>query len=127
MASTHSVRWLRARWRAGAEAELVLRGGSMAPAIRPGDRLRVAPLHAGELPALGEVVVTARGGTLVAHRVAAVSAGAVITRGDAARAPDLPVAPDEVLGRVVAVRRAPLSRRLARLPRRLLHAARTFW
>jgi signal peptidase I len=115
---------VQGRWRAGAEAEVVLRGASMAPTIRPGDRLRVAPMAAGELPAVGEVVVTTRDGTLVAHRVAAVSSRAVITRGDALARPDSPIAPDQVLGRVIAIRPAPLARRLAGLPRRLLRAVR---
>jgi hypothetical protein len=85
-------------------------GRSMDPAIRDGEVITVEPL--GGLPVrIGEVVLYRHGRAAIAHRVVRVrsSAGRIVElrlRGDAAGACDAPVAPGQVLGRVVAVERA---------------------
>jgi RimJ/RimL family protein N-acetyltransferase len=100
-----SASWLDGRLRGAGGAEwLVLRGESMAPLLRDGDRLRVEPLS-GRTPAPGEVVVARRGERLVAHRLVEVIGGEVVTRGDACRESDPPLPAGELLGRVVAVER----------------------
>ena len=106
---------------AGRAVRFRAEGDSMAPAIGDGDVVTVAPV--GE-PAPGDVLLCRTGDRLVLHRLIGVdtSGRAVrfILRGDAARRPDPPVDKDDVLGRVVAVRR----RRAARLIRRRLGWAR---
>jgi hypothetical protein len=75
-------------------------GSSMRPLLRASDRLRVRP-NDGAL-ANGMVVVAVLQGALVAHRVVAVSPTMVTLQGDAADAPDPPLRPIEVVGRVDA-------------------------
>jgi hypothetical protein len=108
--SAQSIRWLEARWRAGADAELTLVGWSMAPALRDGDRLRVASLL-GVTPAPGEIVVARRGERLVTHRLVSLAGGLAVTRGDGCHADDPALDAALLLGRVVEVRRG--RRRLA--------------
>jgi signal peptidase I len=83
-------------------------GSSMLPAIFPGDLLHVRACAFHEI-APGDVLVTARAGGVVAHRVVTIddrpSDPSVVTRGDNQEDPDPPVEPSAVLGRVVAVRR----------------------
>ena len=97
-----SERWVEESLRAGRAAELVLRGGSMTPALRDGDCLTVEPLDG--VPAPGEIVVASRDGRLVTHRVVWAGDGWAVTRGDACKRADPAVRLDEVVGRVVAVR-----------------------
>jgi hypothetical protein len=106
-----SSRWLEARLAAGDEGELVLAGWSMAPALRDGDRLRIAPYSAAARPAPGQIVVSRRAGRLVTHRLISLHAGQAITRGDGCQRDDPPVDASTLLGRVVEVRRG--TRRLA--------------
>jgi hypothetical protein len=78
----------------------------MAPSLNDGDWLRVAPGPAEP----GEVVAYLRSGRLVAHRLQRFDeVGRAVTRGDALAHDDPPV--DELLGRVVAVRRCSRLRR----------------
>jgi hypothetical protein len=85
-------------------------GRSMFPAIRDGQMITVEPI--GRRPVrIGDVVLYRHGRAAIAHRVVRVrsSAGGIVElllRGDAAGACDAPVAPGQVLGRVVAVERA---------------------
>lgn len=80
-----------------------VQGGSMEPALTPGDLVvyRRAPVDAGE----GDVVLIARDGwpSGVLHRVVATRVdGAYTTRGDANPTPDRdPVPPARLLGRAV--------------------------
>jgi hypothetical protein len=108
-------------------------GASMSPAIRDGECITVAPL--GLLPIrIGDIVLYRhRDGALV-HRVVALRSRsgrtvALVPRGDAADLSDTPIAPDRVLGRVVAVERAGLFRygwaRALGGVRRSAHGART--
>jgi hypothetical protein len=80
-------------------------GGSMSPAIRPGDLLNVR-LAPAEGIRRGDVVLFWRGGRLFAHRVVALTPGGMVTtRGDAHWHDDPAVPADDVLGIVQSVRR----------------------
>jgi signal peptidase I len=82
----------------------------MLPAVWPGDVLEVRRQEAAEVQP-GDVVLYWRQGRLVAHRVVEKLSrqGGIllITQGDRMRQPDSPLAPPEVLGRVVEVTRGP--------------------
>jgi hypothetical protein len=90
------------------EAHLPASGSSMLPSIRPGDVLEV---HRERMAGVskGDIVVFEREARLVTHRVVEKVTGPertlLITRGDALRAPDPPVTPEELLGRVTAILR----------------------
>jgi signal peptidase I len=83
-------------------------GGSMSPAIRGGDVLVVANCSIADLRP-GDVILFARRGSLVAHRIRRIprhSARCVlVTRGDAVWRDDPAVRASAILGRVVAVGR----------------------
>jgi signal peptidase I len=79
-------------------------GTSMAPAIRPGDLLSVEPADPAELSP-GEIVVFAREGRLIAHRLVGIGNGFLLTRGDRARRNDSPVSGAELVGRVTGIER----------------------
>jgi hypothetical protein len=95
--------------RAGQPARLRVVGTSMLPSLWPGDRLRVEAAHPGSLQ-LGDVVVCASGGRLVAHRLIdrLPHEGGLhlITRGDRLRYTDAPVAAEALVGWVVGVGRS---------------------
>lgn len=100
-----SDRWIEGTWRNGDmhPAWLTLRGGSMSPTFREGDRILAAGFGAGGSSEVGDVVIVRQAGRLVAHRVVARSGTMVVTRGDA-RESDDPARPvSEILARVVAV------------------------
>ena len=90
------------------QAKLAVTGTSMLPSIWPGDVLEVHRRSVTEISP-GDVVLFARNGGFAAHRVVEKVCGGdhtvLITRGDALRAPDLPVSPEELLGRVTAILR----------------------
>jgi signal peptidase I len=90
------------------EAHLPASGSSMLPTIRPGDVLEVHRESMGGI-SIGDVVVFEREARLVTHRVVEKltkpERTLLITRGDALRAPDPPVSPEELLGRVTAILR----------------------
>lgn len=101
-------------------------GASMLPAVWPGDVLSVRSHGAMEaLP--GDIVLFARGGRLVAHRVVerALCDDKIqwVTRGDSVAGNDAPVSSDELLGRVTAIERG--SRRLT--PRQSLACRLISW
>ncbi|MEZ5126624.1 MAG: S24/S26 family peptidase [Thermoleophilia bacterium] len=102
----------------------VVRGGSMAPFVRDGDVVVVAPLR-GVAPRVGEVVAVelARGATLAVHRVVRRSHRGVLVRGDNAAAADGVVPPPSVLGRVVRVERGERRVRFGMGPERRVIAA----
>lgn len=82
-------------------------GTSMAPAILPGDVLSVERAEAAQVSP-GEIVVFARPGRMVAHRVVAKRGapdGTLITQGDRLRREDDPVSGNELIGRVTQVER----------------------
>ena len=57
---------------------VVVEGGSMAPALEPGDRLLVVRLA----PRVGDVVALAHGGHVLVKRVAAIDGDPVVVHGD---------------------------------------------
>jgi phage repressor protein C with HTH and peptisase S24 domain len=107
---------LTARWRSGRTEWLELHGWSMAPSLRHGDWLKVAPLS--DVPETGELVTFQRGERLVVHRLVRVEGSQVITRGDAVATDDAPIALEDLLGRVVEVRRIPRLQRWVNRMRR---------
>ena len=92
-------------------------GGSMQPAIHPRDILVVAGCRVDDLRPR-DVVLFARDGRLIAHRLIDVGIRAgrrlLVTRGDAIWAADAPVDAGDLLGRVVAVGRQGVFRAPAR-------------
>lgn len=88
-------------------------GGSMEPAIRSRDILLVSGCRVADLR-LGDIVLYARDGHLIAHRLIDVGIRAdkraLVTRGDALWAADLPFDAGDLLGRVIAVGRRSLFR-----------------
>ena len=89
---------------AEAPVDATVRGGSMAPLLRDGDRVRIARARL-YLP--GDVVAFRAGdGRIVAHRLLGYRLHhgrlACVTRGDAIPAPDPPVPFGQLLGRVVS-------------------------
>ena len=85
-------------------------GNSMRPAIWPGDCLVIESVEPSDL-AIGDVVVWRRHGSIVAHRVVAMSHRAggihIITRGDRLHVDDEPAAPAALIGRITSIRRGP--------------------
>jgi hypothetical protein len=90
------------------QAKLAVTGTSMLSSIWPDDILEVHRQNAAQVRP-GDVVLFERDGRLSAHRVVRKVAGPegtlLITRGDGLRAPDSPVSPEELLGRVTAILR----------------------
>lgn len=82
-------------------------GRSMLPALWPGDTLVIARVEASDLKP-GELVMYGGREGLVVHRVVGRDGTAVMLRGDSTDVADAPVFPDEVLGRVVEIRRCGL-------------------
>jgi hypothetical protein len=100
----------------GWSIRLRVSGWSMKPLLKSGCLLRVAPLQ--ETPQVGEIVLCrTKAERLVSHRVVAVSAGSMRTKGDACSQADGLVEPSQILGRVIAVEKPvfiPLTGRAAR-------------
>jgi hypothetical protein len=108
-----------AAWTREAPLSLELRGGSMAPTLPEHGRVRVAA--AGRLWPGDILVVADAHGQLVAHRLLGSyrrHGRRLVLRGDAAPSCDAPVAPGQVIGRVVwaegrgALEPVPLGARL---------------
>lgn len=89
--------------RAGS-TRLRVSGLSMLPAIWPGDVLTVER-HCRENLEPGHIVLYRRKRKLTAHRIIAVAAAYLLTRGDSVPSPDAPVEWGEVVGRVVGISR----------------------
>jgi len=85
-------------------------GTSMAPAIRPGDLVSAKPASVMDVSP-GDIVVFAREGRLIVHRVTVkTTSGAepfLVTRGDRTRRNDAPVSSAELIGRVTLIERGP--------------------
>lgn len=105
------------------EVRLRVSGSSMVPSVWPGDILTVRSHDATE-PLPGDIVVYRRDGRLVTHRVVevrkpesevrisnpesltpALPGVEFVTRGDRVRQNDAPISKDEILGRVVSLKR----------------------
>jgi signal peptidase len=102
--------------RAAGSVRLRVSGTSMVPAMRPGDLITVERAGTADISP-GEIVVFARAGRLVVHRVTGIAAPAAAksggpetgpvlqTRGDCARRNDPIVRESELLGRVTQIER----------------------
>jgi len=104
-AVTPSRRWLEAALRRGDSGSvwLSVRGDSMAPVVRDGDRLLVAPCAGARAPREGTIVIAKHPSGLVAHRLVGLSNGTAVTRGDARSRDDGPLDVREILGEVIAI------------------------
>ena len=87
------------------------KGASMFPTIKDGEAVTVEPVEARDVKR-GDIILykTADGCSVIAHRVVRVSRGrgrvtGFVLRGDASATCDLPIAPEQILGRVVSVER----------------------
>jgi len=82
---------------------LQVTGSSMLPTVWPGDTLLIERSHCKAVKR-GDIVLFGRDRRLCVHRVVRCSGGspdgAILTRGDARRAADAPVAEGQLLGRV---------------------------
>ena len=90
------------------EVRLKVAGGSMLPAVWPGDVVTVRRCAFRELRP-GQIVLHGREESLTLHRIARVGGDQVITRGDSLPRYDPPVKAGEVLGQVVGIRRGDRS------------------
>ncbi|WP_206203185.1 S24/S26 family peptidase [Thermomonas sp. HDW16] len=79
-------------------------GGSMLPAIAPGDLLHFHACMIDDI-APGQVLLVQDGARLVAHRLLHRQDNEMLTQGDALTAPDAPVATHNVLGVLVGQQR----------------------
>lgn len=79
-----------------------LSGQSMEPTLPDGCQIEIVPAS-GRL-SLGSLVVFAAGSSLVAHRLVYRSGRYLVAQGDARREPDRWLAPQQIVGRVVAAR-----------------------
>jgi hypothetical protein len=98
--------------RPGDTFRLKVVGVSMRPLLQPGDWV-IARAGADTGYELGDLLVFQNSGHLVTHRLVGHAAGRLLLKGDALRSFDAPVAPQDVLGRVVAVEHLGLVRSLA--------------
>jgi signal peptidase I len=92
---------------AGGEHSIPITGCSMLPLLRDGDEVLVR--HGWADARRGDVVVFRHKGTLIAHRVLRIYQGQVeptlITKGDNSPRLDSPVKANEIVGRVLTVKR----------------------
>ena len=79
-------------------------GDSMAPLLRPGDRVTVQPVQPDALR-LGDMIVVRHPSDLITHRLVAVDEQGWHTKGDNCHRADEPVAVQAIVGRVVAIER----------------------
>lgn len=103
-------------------------GGSMQPAIGNGDALTLEPVGAAAVRP-GDVLLYRKDQRSIAHRVVDIRTrgGAIssyLLKGDAASSCDAPVAPHEVLGRLVALERRGSRPWRTRVSERLRRAIR---
>jgi hypothetical protein len=88
---------------AGGELWVSGSGQSMHPTVRHADLVLLAPLGRPVRPS--DVVLVPLGPRLMLHRVVRVDQDVVLTRGDARRRDDAPIAREAVIARALAVRR----------------------
>jgi hypothetical protein len=91
---------LRELLASGQHARFCAAGDSMYPTIRGGDMVEIAPFEPASLRPGDIVLATTRRG-LTLHRIVRISADGIVIRGDNALFSDAPVAPEEILGRMV--------------------------
>ena len=99
----------------GKAAEIPVRGNSMRPMLRDGDRVRLAPVTHADAR-LGDVVLRVEPSSPIIHRVVgwwpSRDGWRVLTKGDGARRLDPPLPPERLVGRVVALVRGSDVRQL---------------
>jgi signal peptidase I len=107
---------------AGRQHLIPITGRSMLPFIQDGDRVRVSYGYADV--GRGDVIVFRQGGRLIAQRVLRVCSGEArptfITKGDNARHFDPPVSAEEIVGRVLSIKRGDRNMSLDTVTWRLL-------
>jgi len=96
------------------QLRLQVTGASMLPTIWPGDVVTIRSSSLNEVTR-GDLVLFSRDRRFIVHRVAEVLDNGLVTRGDSVLGPDLPVTPNELLGRVVSITGAGRVRKPARL------------
>jgi signal peptidase I len=84
------------------EVRLEVTGGSMLPAVWPGDRLIVQRRNPNKIQP-GQIILYSRDGGLVAHRVLSRDGDRLVTRGDSLPQADLPVPPNKIAGEIVSI------------------------
>jgi signal peptidase I len=113
---------------AGTTVRFRAEGTSMYPTIRDGEAISIAAVSPEEV-VRGDVLLCRHSTRVMAHRVVNVTtrdAGRVFElRGDAKAGCDAPVGADDVIGRVIAVRRNGRLVRLCGRAARVRHKART--
>jgi len=108
----------------GKTARFIATGNSMAPFIRTGEPVDLAP-HVGR-PKFGQIVMTrSANGRLLLHRVVRLQDDKVITQGDACSSADFPVPCSAIIGTVVNLPEGGLNLHLLS-PFRMLIPFRTF-
>ena len=103
-------------------------GTSMGATIRDGEAITVVPADPAEITR-GDIVAYRRGHQIIAHRVVCSGRrdqpdGQFLLRGDAAFACDAPVAPEQILGKVVFVERRGRQLRVSGRQAKVAYAAR---
>jgi len=88
----------------GQRFKLRVTGPSMAPLLRPGDRVIAESVRPAEL-VRGDLVVVRRSEDLVTHRLIFIDARGWHTKGDNSLILDPPIISDAIMGRVVAIER----------------------
>jgi signal peptidase I len=121
---------VRDLWADGTIPEIPVRGNSMRPMLRDGDRVRLAPMtHAGAR--LGDVVLRVEPSGPVIHRVVgwwpSRRGWRLLTKGDGARRLDPPLPPEGLAGRVVARVRGTSVQRLDGTGMQIRAWSRAFW
>ncbi len=106
----------------GFDAELRVTGSSMSPLVRSGDLITLSPPSRCPIRRGAVVAYLRAGRSLVVHRVVAITGEELLTRGDAMRRPDEPVAAARVLGVLARHRRRGRRLRLGLGPERVLIA-----
>jgi hypothetical protein len=89
----------------GASVRLKINGDSMRPWLCQGDTVVVRRIDIDQLRP-GNILVIRTNGDLLTHRLIAVNDNVWLTKGDASPAPDKPVSPREILGRVESIERS---------------------
>ena len=89
----------------GGLIRLRVSGSSMTPLIEPGDVVLVRHVKLEDLRR-GDLILVEQGGSFLVHRLVAADVHGVRTKGDNASHADLPVVPQDVLGRVVGVEKS---------------------
>ena len=114
----------------GRAIEIPVRGNSMRPMLRDGDRVRLGPVTEVNVR-LGDVVLRVEPSGPITHRVVGWwplrDGWRILTKGDGARRLDPALPPDRLVGRVVALIRGSDVRQLDGTWMRVRAWSRAFW